>query len=303
MNPRQLEYAILLSEIKNFSQLAEILNISQPALSRQIKTLEDDLGVELFNRHTSPISLTSAGVFFIDEAKELLYKETQLRHALERYKSGEQGLLTIGITPFRCSYLMPEVVKKVREKYPKVQIKLHETSSEQIRKDVCEGKYDFAVVNLPVDDSILDVIPLEADELMLAVPKQMAHTFIKNQSPENGYINFKDCTELPFIVLSKRQEMRHLFNKLCASANIKPNIAAEVVSITTAWSMAQEGIGAALLPLQFMKGTFADDNLILYKVDNYTFSRQPAIVKRKGFVLSEYAEYAIRELLDNNNTL
>ena len=301
MNPRQLEYAILLSEVKNFSQLAEMLNISQPALSKQIKSLEEDLDIQIFNRNSSPITLTPAGTYFIEEAKELLYKENQIRRSLERFKSGEEGLLTIGITPFRCTYLMPKITKKIRERFPRVQVELHETSSDQIRKDVCEGKYDFAVVNLPVDESVLDVIPLEADELMLAVPKKLAEELLPEGILPNSNIDFKDCSKLPFVVVGKKQEMRQLFDKLCASANIKPSIAAEVVSITTAWAMAREGVGATLLPLQFMRGNFFDDNFVIYKVNNYSYSRRPVIVKCRGQQLSEYAEYAITELLISNS--
>jgi len=72
MNSRQLQYAIKLSEVRNFSQVAEQLNISQPALSKQILSLEQELGVKLFDRNTSPLTLTPAGDIFIEEAKNYL---------------------------------------------------------------------------------------------------------------------------------------------------------------------------------------------------------------------------------------
>ena len=296
MNPRQLEYAILLSEVKNFSQLAEMLDISQPALSKHIRSLETDIGIQIFNRNTSPLSLTPAGVYFIEEAREMLYKEQQLRRSMERFKAGEEGLLRIGITPFRCTYLMPEIAKKVREKFPGIQIKFEESSSDQLRKDACEGKFDFAVVNLPVDESVLDIIPLEKDELVLAVPKEMAENLPSTLVNGKPAVEFEDCQSLQFVVVGKKQEMRQLFDKLCAKANLRPNIAAEVVGITSAWAMAREGVGATLLPLQFMDGKFFDDNLVLYKIVDNTYTRQPVIVTRRGQVLSEFAKYAIEEL-------
>lgn len=297
MNPRQLEYAILLSEVKNFSQLAEMLDISQPALSKHIRSLESDIGIQIFDRSTSPLSLTPAGVYFIEEAREMLYKEQQLRRSMERFKTGEEGILSIGITPFRCTYLIPSIIKKVREKYPGIHIKICETSSSQIRKDACEGKYDFAIVNLPVDESILDVIPLEQDTLMLAVPKKMINQ-ISNSTlfDMNPAIDFKDCAALDFVVVGKQQEMRQLFDKLCAKADLKPNIAAEVVGITSAWAMAREGVGATLLPLQFANSNFYDENLVLYKINNNTYTRQPVVIKKRGQQLSECAQYAIKEL-------
>ena len=302
MNSRQLQYAILLSEIRNFSQVAERLNITQPALSKQIMLLEKDLGVKLFDRNNVPLSLTPAGEYFIREAQELLYKEDQLARSMDRFRSGEEGRLVIGISPFRSLYLMPTIVKKVKEKFPGIQISLHETSSDQLRKEAAEGRYDFAVVNLPVDESLLDVTPIESDTLVLAVPNKLLH-LIPN-TPKSGLqeIDLKECKNLPFVAVGQSQEMRQLFDKLCVMADFHPHIAVEVVGVTTAWAMAHTGIGATLLPLQFVsEETFDNANITLFTLKGNTFRRQPVIVTRRGQYLSEYAKYAI-ELLSNHKT-
>lgn len=283
MNSRQIQYAILLSQVRNFSQVAEKLHISQPALSKQILSLEQELGVKLFDRNSQPLTLTPAGEHFIREAKALLYKEEQLLRSMERFQSGEAGQLTIGITPFRSSYLISNVIKKVREKFPGTRIKLHEAGSDILRKEAAEGKYDFAIVNLPVDDSILDVKSLEADKLVLAIPKELAEK----------EIDFKDCKDLPFVVVGKTQEMRRLFDNLCATAGFIPNIAAEVVSLTTAWAMTRAGIGATILPWQFVMQQPLDENLTILELKDVVYTRQPVIVARRDQYLSEAATYAI----------
>lgn len=297
MNARQLQYAILLSQQLSFSQVAEQLNISQPALSKQILSLEQELGVKLFDRSSSPLSLTPAGAFFVEEAKLLLHRQTQLLHSMERFRSGEEGRLVIGITPFRSLYLIPDVVRQVQQKYPGIQIVLHESGSDRLRKEAIEGKFDFAVVNLPVDESVLDVTPLEPDVLVLAVPAAMAASLPACTSgdpcPE---LDFSLCRDLPFVVVGQSQDMRQLFDRLCARACIHPHIAAEVVGITTAWAMANAGIGAALLPLQFVRSRFFDKNLVLYRVKDTEYVRRPAVIVRHGQHLPEYARYAI-ELL------
>ena len=168
VNARQLQYVIALSRVRNFSAVAEKLNISQPALSKQILSLEKELGVKLFDRSENPLSLTPAGEEFIRQAQELLYQEDQLKRSMEQFRSGEAGRLTIGISPFRSMYLLSDMVKKVREKYPSVQITLCEAPSDQLRKEAAEGKYDFAIVNLPVDEAALAVTPLEPDVVVLA---------------------------------------------------------------------------------------------------------------------------------------
>ena len=295
MNSRQLQYAIALSQVLNFSQAAESLGISQPSLSKQILSLEGELGVKLFDRDHVPLKLTPAGEYFIPRARQMLYDETQLYSAMTDFASGENGRLVIGVTPFRSLYLMPELVKKVKARFPGVQIVLHETGSAQLKKEATEGNYDFAIVNLPLDESQLDVIPLEPDTLVLAVPKVMADRL---NATENR-LDFIQAKDLPFVVLGKNQELRQLFDKLCASAGFEPNIVAEVVGVTTAWAMAHAGVGAALLPLQFVRSEHFDEDLILFTIRDNTYSRQPAIVTRRGQHISPYARYAMELLTDH----
>ena len=296
MNSRQLQYAILLSEIRNFSQVADNLGISQPSLSKQILALEAELGIKLFDRNHSPMTVTPAGEYFIQEAKELLYKEDQLYKGLDRFKSGENGRLVIGVSPFRALYLMPAIVRQVKARFPGVRVVLHEAAAAQLRKDAVEGKYDFAVLNLPVDESVLDVTPIEPDTLVLAVPASLLHLL-----PEisDTTLDFAQAKDLPFVVLGQSQELRQLFDKLCASADFHPHIAAEVVGVTTAWAMAHAGVGAALLPLQFLSSQHFDSNLHLFTLRSISYTRQPAIVTRRGQYISEYARYAM-ELLQKN---
>ena len=296
MNSRQVQYAILLSQVRSFSQLAEQLGISQPALSKQILNLEAELDIKLFDRNHMPLSLTPAGEYFIRRAQEMLYQEDQLRKSLDQFRSGQKGRLVIGVTPFRSFYLMPDIVKQMKEQFPGVQIVLHEENSLHLRTAVAEGKFDFAVVNLPVDESVLEVVPLEPDTLVLAVPKSLTHLLPQKDTRS---IEFPDAAALPFVVVGQTQEMRQLFDKLCAKADFEPNIAAETVSITTAWAMTSAGVGATLLPLQFVRKNHFSQELVLYEIPDITYSRQPAIVTKRGQYISEYTRYAM-ELLQQS---
>lgn len=300
MNKKQMQYVIELSEDLNFSVVAEKLGISQPALSKQILSLEKELNVKLFDRNNTPMTLTAAGEHFVNEAKQLLYREDQLVRSMEEYKSGKLGKLEIGISPFRSLYLIPEIVKRVKDEFPGVTVVLHEEGSDQLRKNAAEGKYDFAVVNLPVDESVLDVKLIEADTLVLAVPEKLSENlpvYTKNSIPE---IDLKDCKKIPFVVVSPAQEMRQLFDKMCAEVDFTPDVATEVVGVSTAWSMARAGVGATLLPLQFVQNFDFDESIALYKLKNCQQSRQPAIITRRGQFISGYAKYAIDLLAQKN---
>ena len=296
MNSRQLDYVIRLSEVASFSKLAEMLNVSQPALSKQILSLEKELGVKLFNREAAIVTPTPAGRYFIREAREILYKEDQLKKTMMQYKSGDKGELVIGVTPFRGSYLMPKLIKKLSSEFPGLQVKLIEKGSELLRHDAAEGKFDFAVVNLPVDDSVLEVTPLEPDKLVLVVPKKLCEEF--GFAKKN--ISFKDCAKLPFVVVSLAQEMRVLFDRLCTSAGVNPKIVAEVTGLVTALEIASSGVAATLLPKQFVNSRSPSEELFLFDLEDNTFLRQPAIARKKGQFKSEYAEYAMNYLKQQN---
>ena len=301
MNSRQLQYAVLLSDVRNFSQVAEELDISQPALSKQIIALETELGVKLFDRSTVPVMLTPAGEFFVEKAREILQEEDVLLKTMDRYKSGENGKLTIGISPFRSLYLMPSVVRALKERYPGLQISLCEYGRAQLHKGISEGLYDFAITNLPVDDSELDIIPLERDNLVLAVPNALLHCIdasVREKSADSAIVDLADCSNLPFVVLSRGQEMRQLFDKLCKIARMHPQIYVEVVGVTTAWTMVQAGIAATILPKQFIQSEIDSSDVTLFNLEQDMYVRQSAIVTRKGQYISEYAKYAM-ELLVN----
>ena len=297
MNSKQLQYFLELSQVLNFSQVAENLNISQPALSKQILSLEEELGVKLFDRSTVPLTLTQPGEIFLGEAREFLNKEEQLKHCVDDFKTGEKGRLIIGISPFRSSYLIPNVVKKLREQFPGLQVILKEVGTAQLHKGTAEGQYDFAVANLPVDELLIEAQPLSPEKLVLAIPDHLCHK-ISVSKGDNGLdaINLADCKDIPFVVLSKNQELRRLFDRICLEADFQPEICTEAVGIITAWALVQEGIGAAILPFSFVENHHGFNGVSLYTLTHNIPSRQPAVIYRKGQKLSEYAQYAI-ELL------
>ncbi len=303
LQSKQLLYAIELAKARNYSQVSEKLNISQPTLSKQIINLEKTLGVKLFERSTASVTLTPAGEYFIREAEALLYREDQILRVMQQYQSGEIGRLSIGVSPYKNLYLMPRVIGKFKLRYPKVQIFLHERTSDQLREEAAEGKYDFVVINLPVDTAVLDTVYLEKEQLLLAVPNAMAAPLRAQMGSSTDAIDFSLCKDLPFVVVAPSQEMRRYFDDLCAACDIVPNISIEVAGgITSAWSMARSGLGATLLPTQFIGDKQFDDSLTFFPLRNVSHTRQPVIVTRRGQYISEYARYAMDLLIECSRT-
>ncbi len=294
MNAKQLQHALMLAQKRNFSQAAEGAGLSQPALSKQIRALEEELGVLLFDRNTQPLTLTPAGDRFMEEAQTFLNQEERLRRLMEDFKSGTKGRLIVGISPFRCSYRIPAVLRRLRERFPGLQVVLKETDSAHLHRGMADGEFDLAMMNLPVDETLLHVHLLDAEAVTLAVPKHLAHTLpIETGDNRLPAVSLRDCADLPFITLGKQQELRRQFDSLCAADNLHPEIAAEVVGVLTAWALARAGVGAALLPQGFVEEAPDDGSLCFFRLKQNMPSRQPAIVYRKDRPLSQYAQYFI----------
>lgn len=295
MNSRQLQYAITLSEFRNFSQAAEKIGISQPAFSKHIIGLENELGVKLFDRGTNPLSLTPAGEFFIEKARKMVFEEDNLLKTMEKYKSGERGKLIIGAVPFRSSYMMTGLINKVKEKFPFLQINLVEYGLSVLKQGLLDGEYDFAIMNLPVNEPEFETIPLEKDVLVLAVPEKYKELIKINKK---GKIkDLSSVGNIPFITVGKEQEMRKLFDALCVEAGIEPDIYATVTGVATAWEFVKKGVAATIIPKQFVETKEDYENILLLEIENTPYIRQPAVVTRKGQYISEYAKFAIKKLI------
>lgn len=294
MNSRQLQYALVLAQTRNFSLAAQNLDMSQPALSKQIIALENEIGIKLFDRGTNPLALTAAGEFFIEKSRKLLFEEDVLLKTLEKYKSGERGKLVIGAVPFRSSYMMPRLIKNIKEKFPNVQIELQEYGLSVLREGLLKGEYDFAIMNLPMNDPEFEAIPLTPDTLVLAVPEELKARMEDWDRDEIDDLSVGK--NLPFVTVGKEQEMRKLFDVLCAEANIEPDIYATVTGVATAWEMVKSGVAATIIPKQFVLAKGDYPKVKLFEIKNTPYTRQSAVVLRRGQFVSEYAKYAIEEL-------
>ncbi len=290
MNFRQMKYLVTLAETLNFSLAAEALGVSQPALSKQIISIEKEFGITLFNRSSVPLTLTPAGEEIVKQCKEMLYSQSQLQSIADEFKNGNKGRLIIGISPFRATYFLNDVILKLRQKFPGLEIVLKETGSAELHKMAVEGKVDLAIINQPFDDALLDVIPLSEEKLVLAIPKNVSSKLLKRgiETP-----TLKNIEEFPFIALSKNQELRQMLNKLCATENIKLNVSVEVNGIATAWNLAQAGIGATVVPMSYAEN-LKTKNLTLVPLETQSSVRKPAIVTKKGAYITTFAIEAIK---------
>lgn len=151
MDITKLRSFLVLSEVRSFSETAEVLFCSQPAVSKQIESLENELGVPLFNRNRGNISLTIHGQYFKQYAEEMVKLEDNAKEHMKQLNECAEGALFFGATNFIGVYLMPSLIKKYQEAYPKIQVNMIISSSKKLFQMLEKHEIEFSFLSHYVD--------------------------------------------------------------------------------------------------------------------------------------------------------
>ena len=160
MTLSQLSYALSLKKYLSFKTAAQLLNISQPALSIQVKKLEEEIGIRLFNRATSPMELTRDGEQFLIRAQEVVNNARQLENFANELKDDFHGSLSIGIIPTLAPFLIPLFSSSLNENFPDLQLEFKEQITEQVVRNVRNGDLDCGLISTPISVFGIKSIPL-----------------------------------------------------------------------------------------------------------------------------------------------
>src|SRR5215207_1576544 len=160
MDLRRLRYFVVVAEELNFSRAAERLHMAQPPLSSQIKRLENELGVLLFDRTGRGVRLTDAGHVLLEEARRIFIQLEQTARIVERVGSGQVGRLSLGFVPSSTNEVLPPILYEFRRRFPDVELLLHEMMPDQVVQRLHGRQIDVGFCYLPFDDSALDFRPV-----------------------------------------------------------------------------------------------------------------------------------------------
>ncbi|OON94468.1 MAG: hypothetical protein ATN33_04395 [Epulopiscium sp. Nele67-Bin001] len=171
MDFKELNYLIALADFQQMTKAAEQLFISQPSLSKYIKTLEDSLGIKLFNKVGNRFVLTYAGECYVESARKILNIRAELDAKLSDIRSADVGRLNIGVPHTRASYLLPLVLPRFTVKYPKIQLNIFEDNVKVLEDALLNGKLDIALLMAPLSSSTLDYEVLNVENIYLVICK------------------------------------------------------------------------------------------------------------------------------------
>ena len=243
MELRQLRYFVTVAEELHFGKAAERLEITQPALSKQIRVLETELDIELFIRTKRMVKLTKAGEVFFTQAQQLLQQASAAIGLAKSAALGEIGRLTIGYTATATYTVLPELIGRFRVRYPQVEVEMIEISTEAQVTMINKGEIDLGFLHPPIDSRGLKLCPLLSEDIVAVLPKQ--HSLAAKQS-----LSLIDLKQESFI-LHPRVEGPFLYDgflKLCRQAEFEPQIVQEVNSHQSRICLVAAGIGITFIP-------------------------------------------------------
>ncbi|WP_058912505.1 LysR family transcriptional regulator [Entomohabitans teleogrylli] len=232
---------VIVSELKCFTKAAEKLNISQPALTRRIKTLEENFGIVLFERSTRTVNLTPAGVKFLPDAQNLIATYEQSIMNVRGLSGQQNDLVTLSCIPTAAFYFLPEVISRFNVSYPNVRIKIREQSASDCMESVLNGDVDFGINMNNLTNPNVEFTPLVNEPFVLACRSD--HVLAKQ-----SLVSWNDLSSHKLIGVRRSSGNRLLIENTLAECGVVPQWFYEVRHLSTSLGLVAAGLGIAALP-------------------------------------------------------
>jgi LysR family transcriptional regulator, hydrogen peroxide-inducible genes activator len=241
MNLRDLHYLLAVAELRNFGQAAERCFISQPTLSMQIKKLEEELGVQLFERSNKKVLPTEVGEQIIVAARRMLQEERLIKETALTAQHPLAGNLRLAAFPTLAPYLFPALVPLIRQQLPNIRLMLVEEKTEPLLQQLSSGQIDAALLALPVADDSLQVMPLFTDEFLLALACD--HALAGKTA-----ISMHDLQGEDLLLLDEGHCLRGQALQVCQLAGVVEAQDVRATSLETLRQMVRAGTGVTFMP-------------------------------------------------------
>jgi DNA-binding transcriptional LysR family regulator len=257
----QLRYFCELAETGNFGRAAARLHMSQPPLSRQIAALEDDLGTTLFVRTPKGVALTAAGSQFLSDATQILRLVAQAERNAAATGRGEAGQLTMGFTMCAAYSVVPELTRRYKRAFPKVDLRVRELMPNALEDDLRNGVIDIAISFPGSEGSRFKTRPLLREPLSLVLPER--HPLAQARK-----VAVKDLAAERFLIVPRDQasSLHQSIVQCCRAAGFDPIIGLEVYLQQTIVNFVAEGLGIAFVPASMQRSQIK--GAVFRKVDN-----------------------------------
>lgn len=285
MNMSQLETLVTISKTMSFRKAGELLNLTQPAVSAQIKSLEDEFKAVLVDR-SQPVTLTDRGLVFLEHAERILAVVEELKQKITDLEETPQGHIMLGTTTSIAIQILPRVLSYFQNQFPLIQTSIQSMPSSQIYSLVENGSVDIGIGYLIERNPDLETSVLYYDTFELVVSPQ-------NELARKDNIRLEDLKEVPIIMLSPDTVGRRFVEQVFKEHGITPQIAMELSSSEEVKRMVELNLGAAVISKLSTSREVRQGSLIRLPVKEFETSHPVGVIYRSG----KYINSAMRQFL------
>jgi len=243
MELHQLRYFLAVARFNSFTRAAEHERVAQPSLSQQIRKLEDELGVRLFDRLGRRTRLTPFGTRFQERARRALEEVEGARQDVAQLMGLRQGTVWVGVIPTVAPYLLPQTLAAFAKAYPGIAVSLREDLTSSLLGQLAAGDLDLALMSLPVKGQDFLAEELFIDNMLLVVPRR--HQLLRRRRRAVG---FAEVADEPFLLLKDGHCFRDDVLRICQRSRMNPHVVFEAGQFDTLMAMVEAGAGVTLIP-------------------------------------------------------
>ena len=249
MDSRDLEYVMAIARTGSFSQGAQMLFISQPALSQYIRRLEKNLGVTLFYRSRNKVELSPAGVYYVKKGQAILRQMQALEQTMRHWQQEEQRQLSIGVSQFYGKWFLTPYLQNIQKSLPQYQVRIVDGESRHLELLMIQRKLDFAIYPAPVVHQEIHFLPLGEEEILFAFseenPEAMA---LLAQADKDGFLDLRYYRHFPFVLPKEGLKMHKAALNICRHLGFQPQSVYSSENLDTVYSLVNHNYGVGFLP-------------------------------------------------------
>jgi DNA-binding transcriptional LysR family regulator len=281
-NLNDLQAFRAVAELKNFRKAADAIHVSQPAFSRRIEKLEEALGVQLLERTTRHVSLTSVGRDFDRKVQQLLDDLDHTLLGIQGVAASRMGEVTIACVPSTVYYFLPQVISRYHERFPKIRVKVFDASANEVLAAVSRSEADFGLNFVGGQEPDIEFKPLMEDRFVAACRRD--HPLAKKRR-----VTWAELAPYDYISVSKASGNRLLLDQALSNVKGRPQSIYETQHVTAMVGLVEAGLGVAAVPSMAMPG--ADHPLLVsVPLHDPVVTRKIGLIRRKGRLLSPAAQ-------------
>jgi LysR family hydrogen peroxide-inducible transcriptional activator len=256
MEIHQLRYFIAVAEEGSFSRAAAREHVAQPSLSQQIQKLEVDVGERLFDRLPRSIIVTEAGNCLLPYARRILVEIADARQSVNELKQEVTGHLVVGALPTIAPYVLPNLIGKFKDRYPRVTLEIFEDTTENLALRLEDGTVDLALASTCDESSALERHSLGQEALLLLIPKE--HRLAKKKK-----IKWSDLKSQKFLLLHEMHCLSVQVDQFLTAHGLRPELAVRGAQMATIAQMVASGMGITLVPQMMVENEAPNGCVVL----------------------------------------